>query len=309
MRPLPLLLATCLLAAADPPASAPGADPAFECRPGRLGMTRYRNWQNDGKRTNDNRDFQVGLRFFTKGNVTVVGWKDVVVTQAISDAGEAVEINRQGGFSREGRMDMDRRRMREGDDPAFEIDLNFAWPSKPCNGLSKITGTVTAQIATGAPKKAELKPFKDVLGKVLEIAGIPGGEVSVDKPDGGDGVTLRYPNTLQDKILGVTFLDGAGRELRMNGWGGGSNNNEVERNYHLKMPDDGVIVISIAPESKSVVVPFTVEGVTMDATTGKGAKERVKVQAVDDVPAPPAKGKEKDPNLLPVKPVEDKAKF
>lgn len=297
---LPILFSAAILAAA---ADTPPADPAFDVRPARISISRQRYWQPDGKRSNDSQDFSVTLRFQAPADQILLGWRDLVITEAVSDVGEQLELNRNSSQA-EGRVDADRMRMMERDTPSFDINLSFAWPQRPCNGLTSVKGTVNVLVAKGVPKRAVLKPLKDVLGKVMEVEGLAGGELVLERGSdgGGDGLTLRYPTKVQDRILGITFQDAAGRELRSRGWGGSSNGGEVERTYHVKVPDDGAVVVSLAPDSRAVSVPFTVTGLTLDAPA-KAGRERVKVQATDE-PAPKPEAGD-----VPVKAAEPGGKF
>lgn len=289
---LPLLLAIlCVLPAVEPDdAGGRSATVAFEARPARISLMRSRSWMANGK-AYEHSDFAVSIAFLGPAELLVVGWRDPVVEAAVSDSGEQLRQRRSDSRERMS-CDPDVRRARGTDHPLFEAQFRLEQPAKPCNGLALIRGRVTAQVAVGAPRRAELKPYKGVRGKLLEIEGVPGAEVTVDKGSSAEEVALRYPEALQDRLVSVTFIDGAGREIRCNGWSLTSNSNEIERSYRVKLPEDGGVVLGLIPGTRLVEMPFELKDILLSAPAGKDGRDRVKVVATEGLTAEPVEAAE-----------------
>ena len=220
---------------------------------------------------------RVSLSLKPHAGMQLAACRGVTLTAATTDTGESImpSTERGSGNGQESFNEYER------DQNNYDINVTLGSPKQAIGAIKMLTGTATIAIADGAAKQATIAPLKDWLGKTVNLDSI-NEEITVERSS--EGTTLRGSRELFDRLQKVTFTDGTGHEIKVNGWSGGSNNGSYERTWSAQIPDDGGLTMQFMPELKEVVVPFSFADLPLKSTNAE--KKPVATIKVTDVPGP-----------------------
>lgn len=284
MRLSPLFLILSTVAAA--------ADPAIVIQPESIQLSTTANFDEQGAFKRSQSQLRLEVKVVPPAGMQLASSRGVRISEAVSDSGESLVPKGTDRGTANGEETFNEWERERND---YDVAFNLANPSQPIAAIRSLKGTVTLAVAAGAAKQATIAPLKDWLGKAVALDSIDE-EITVART--GEGTTLRGSRALFDRLQKVIFADGAGREIKANGWGGGSDGQEFHRTWSVKVPDDGAITLQFLPELKEQEVAFSFTDLPLKAAGGE-RKPAMKLKVTDipaDKPEKPRADGVKDPN-------------
>ena len=272
MRIAPLLV---LLASSIAVATA--AEPAITLVPQKLELTTSTMFNESGAFQRTQSQLRMSLRIKPPAGVQLAACRGVKVTAATTDTGESILPGTERGTPNGQESFSEYERERND----YDINVTLGSPKQAIGAIKTLTGTATVAVAIGAAKQATIAPLKDWLGKTVHLESI-NEEITIERAS--EGTTMRGSRELFDRLQKVTFSDGAGQEIKTNGWGGGSSNDSYYRTWSAQIPDDGGLTLQFMPELKEVVVPFSYTDLPLKSASLE--KKPVATIKVIDVPGP-----------------------
>ncbi len=259
-------------------AAEPAAD-KIEVQVESIASTNTIQFDQQAKVRRSNTQFQLTLKILPPAGIDLVASRGIKISECVGDNGESLVPRANEGWRNGEQSFNDYQRERD----EYQVNCQLGSPSQMPNALRILKGTVTVAVAKGTSKQAKLGPIKDWLGKSVEIEAIKE-EILVERASGE--IKLVGTRALFDHIQKITFLDGMGKEIRLNGWGSSSNNDEYSRNYHITLLDDGAITLQLLTEVVEVPLAFSFTDLPL-RTGPKAAKEKGLKLKVEDVPETP----------------------
>jgi hypothetical protein len=272
LRRLPLVTVCALTAAA----SATAADAAWHLEPGNLTISqRVRYLLADGRHAFVDEDARRALLSLSLGggvSIPVLGWRALVVDEALSDAGERLEptfpltsavLHRRPG--------------------ADFLTIGLPAGAKSYAGLARLRGHVEVVFA-GAPPQHWRVPLASLPTGPTTIDGHAELPIELEPAEEHDGASaLRLPLASALAVSTVALLGADGRPLK----GHEPHRDRRERRHPLAsdagsqlvwwngtLPADAVLDIEYVPVLTSVSVPFDVQGLAFGVTLPSAAQQR-----------------------------------
>lgn len=282
MSPLLLILSTAAFA----------ADPAVIVQPESIQLSTTANFDDQGVFRRSQSQLRLEVKIIPPAGMQLASSRGVRISEAVSDSGESLVpkgTDRGSGNGEETFNEWERERN------DYDVAFNLANPVQPITAIRSVKGTLILAVAAGAAKQATIAPLTDWLGKAVALESIDE-EITVART--AEGTSLRGSRALFDRLQKVTFADGAGREIKANGWSGGSDGQEFHRTWTVKVPDDGAITLQFLPELAEQEVAFSLADLPLKAVGGE-RKPAVRLKVTDvsaDKPEKPKADGVKDPN-------------
>jgi len=274
MRPLPLLalLVSVLVSgtAAEP------ETPNIVLTPKSITVSSSTTYTEEGTFQRNKSQVRLSLRLKPPAGTQIAASRGVVVKVATSDTGES--LLQKGDQGNNGRESFGQH---ERDESRYDVDLDLGSPKEPMAAIRELSGTVTLSITGGATKQAIIAPIKDWLGKVVSLEAV-NEDITVERSP--EGTTLRGSREFFERLQKIIFTDAAGNEIKVNGWGGGSDNDTHYRTWRMQVPDNGGVTLQLLPNLTDVTVPFHFTDLPLKAASApKPTGAKIKVT---DVPGP-----------------------
>ncbi len=260
-----LLLCVGALAAADPPATPPAADPApaIKLIPREFTIEMQTQFLPSGEPQAEQRTCRLQLSFWLiadqlrLGSNRRIDGRQIVLTSAETDAGESLiddqqqhELWFQQGF-----------RGRPADEPSGRMTLSLKAPAKPFSTFKHLAGSMSVPLASGKLRRVDLKPIGPLAGTHAAIEGLDGMELGIELTS--EGLTLKTPVALYDLITEVKFSNADGQELSCNNHGGSGNGQSMDITYRLALPADGGAALFLLQNVRMVKIPFDLKDVAI----------------------------------------------
>lgn len=239
----------------------------FEFQPSSVSMNSSLNFDQNGKVNNSNASLSIGMRVKYESEAQPVQVRNIQITHTVTDAKESLTSQSRG--SEQSLFSWENNNGQRTQRSEFHLHMSFVAPNRPARKLTEISGTMDVIYASGEPAEAVLKPFSDFEGKRITFKDMPGQFIMFTRDDqnrGGNNqkqIRVEMPKDLRPHIAKITFFDEAGRELRFNGWGGGTNNNTEYRTLNVPLPDKGQIRVQMYPRVDTKQVPFKIQDVPL----------------------------------------------
>lgn len=272
LRRLPLLLlASCL-----GPGGAAAADAAWHLEPATLTLSqRVRYLLADGRHAFVDEDARRALLVLSLGggvSIPVLGWRALVVDEALSDAGEQLEPT----FPQTSAV-LHRR-------PAADfLAIGLPAGAKPYTGLSRLKGQVEVVFA-GAPPVHWRLPVAALPAGLATIDGHADLPIELEPAEEHEGaLALRLPLASALAVATVSVLGADGRPLK-----GHEPHRDRRDRHHPQagdagsqlvwwtgaLPADAVLDIVYVPAVTSVLVHFDIQGLAFGVTVPSAAQQR-----------------------------------
>jgi hypothetical protein len=215
------------------------------------GITAHQSVSFDEAGTCRGSDSQMSVSLLARfpGIDGLVGYRDLALTEALTDTGEKLQLrygsNRRPIFS-------------SNTATSLSLSLTFA-PTTLCRSLVRLEGTFTALVATGPRRQVTLAPLDEwVVDQVAEIEGFAGGSLRLTRNVTDDQVTLECGSALRGLIDGVRFTDQNGVEIPSRSMGGGGNDPDSSFTlvFHVNTDRAAGVVVTFRPQLVAVPCAF-----------------------------------------------------
>lgn len=277
------------LAAADPAAD-------FTVRVTEVSINSELDFDAAGKPKRTAHRTQVQCAVVPPAGVTLVGTGKLVIETWTCDDGSTLQAERGN------------EQMQQVHQESFRhqgyAQTSFRSPQRPSGKMfTEIAGHLTAELATGPAKEATLTPVGKLVGQPVEVEGIAGVTIEIEKWDASE-ITLGYPREVESRIQTIELRNAQGTKIETHGWSGNGDSHHQSRTFKASVPADGQVVVSFFPEVREVKVPFKLTNIPLPTADNAGKKAPVKIKPTTG--ADPAK-----PDQAKVKPTgkEDAAGF
>jgi hypothetical protein len=267
-----LTVSTLRAAPPAPPPDAPAAASPFTVRPQSFQSNCFVNFGEDGRPQNTSFNCSLGLVISHDHTVNVTSYKDIRVTQIVTDTGanlQPVDSNMMGQpfFNRVNRFNngmFNNGVAMNAGRPQFMINVQLPFPPVNAKKLAIVAGQMTVQIAVGPVRQVQFPSMKDVAGKHVRIQGLAN-DVSVviynDRHEGRARVELPQPAAAL--MTEVRFTDAAGRNIPTNEAGSGFNGTTYTQYYAGTIPDDAKATLSFYDHIDNKDVKFVVRDIPL----------------------------------------------
>lgn len=145
-----------------------------------------------------------------------------------------------------------------GSAPKMSLQVNLRKPPPGVLSLARLKGTFELHYAATV-RRAIIGPVNDWIGKSVTVPGVEGFDVVIVSHD-ETSVTLRMPGNRQHILKDVSFETADGRRLDVRGSSGRGAQHYLMREYQVKLPEDGTVVLDLYDDLQRRTVPFTLTG-------------------------------------------------
>ena len=252
------------------PAAAP-VPPKVRIVPGGVILNCNIGFDEQGKQQHQSQNLSLSLTLITEGGSMVTVGRNLTIDKLVTDRGEDLRPD-ANNIPREFQMGRDvfmNRGMNDGmPQNRIGFGLSLPLPARAATKIVELSGSIELEFSSGAIKQVVFEPFKDFEGKRVRIADLPDSNILITRPEPAQ-LRVELANKLWSRLSKARFLDEQGRELNVNGWGGGGGDGRsINRTFRLTMPDNGKVVIDFFPQVNTVRVPFTVKNIPLPAVNG-----------------------------------------
>lgn len=257
-------------AAAKPADNAPAeAPPKIRVVPQNVSLNCNIGFDEQGKQQHQSQNMSLSLTLITEGGARVTIARNLTIDKLVTDRGEDLRPD-ANNIPREFQMGRDAFMQQNHGMPQnrFSFGMSLPLPTRAATKIAELSGSIELEFSGGAIKQVVFEPFKDFEGKRVRIADLPDSNIMITRPDPAQ-LRVEMANKLWSRLSKARFLDEQGREIAVNGWGGGGNDNRnINRTFRLAMPDNGKVVIDFFPQVNTVRVPFTVKNIPLPVVNG-----------------------------------------
>ncbi len=283
-----VLLCVFACCAAGEALATPPADPKLTFSAESFSQQRSVQFGPDGTISNENTSCNLSLRGTSDRRIVISETTrngSVTLTAALTDSGESLipDDANQAGYlsSRSGRSG------RQEHSAQFSLQLNLRAPSKPVTAFTRIAGTIAFGVADPKLRRVEIKPLSTFSGTAVAIEGFTDLALSVVRS--ADSVKLSGPRALFTNLAETRFTTADGAELDTRGGGSSSNNDRVEREFRVAVPEDGAVVLFFHQNIRQVTMPFELKDVRVAKAVDLKPKHVLKATEVESTDPPESK--------------------
>lgn len=265
---LVLLVSTCLAAAphahAQDVAPAPADEPLkLSARPVSINYGRNFTFDEAGKVQNDSRNFSMQVRCDYPAGVEPLAYQ-LSAVEITTDTGAKMSPDIHPHFQEIHRHAMHR-------DRALNLSFNLQSLPGGTRVLRRIEGTARLRVGDTPRRRAVLGSYAEIRGKRVKIAELPHLLIQIDPANVeqvGNRVTIAMDGFDTRFFDEVKFLDAAGRELNVGGWGGsGRPGGAFQRSYSVALPNDGQIAFTFWKDVREIDARFVIKDVQVPELT------------------------------------------
>lgn len=228
----------------------PPQQPTFRFLPTNLQWNSYVHFDENGKPQQEQSSMSLNVQVLYDPWLTPTTVRKLTVERIMTDRGE--DLRSEQAMPQE--MQLHPEQHQQGR-PRFNLYFQLKSPAEPARSIALLEASMEVVHAGGELREAQLPPLVKVADKRVRIVGVENGEVKIRRTE--RSVQVEMPRQCQALLQSVRFVDGAGRELAVQGRGHGSRDNASYREYYLQAADDTQVVLRFY--SQLQVTPVRIE--------------------------------------------------